>query len=793
MLLLLASFASHAQEISVSGKVEYGAHQALPFADALLLKAKDSVSYQTAQTSESGNFSFLKVDKGDYILKVKSIGFADFYKNLSIEKDTNLEVISMQETLNQLDSITINAKRPIVKRLIDRLEFSVENSSLASNNAWEIVSKTPGVTTNSGGGISIRGSQSILVTINDKKIYMSGEELKQFLESTTGEDVKSVEVITNPPAKYEAQGSAVLNIKLKKNVSMGYKGSFSTAYVQSMYPKGITSTNHYYKGKKLSLAARYSFGSGIYVNESKDVVEYSNDERGVVSRWESDMRRKTKSTAQHSYRLQASYEIDSLNTISVGGTGFLAPKQQGDFTVPTLIYDGNQQLDSLYTTRNNRKNPMRNNAYNVSFDHLFSDKKKITLAADYTNYAYNERQDIASEFALPNQNPYRDERFLSDNKQRIELFSAQADFADETDGTLESGLKFGNVKADSNLDYKDFIAQEWIQNPGRTSTFLYDETILAGYLSYSKDFGKWTLKGGLRGEYTSLEGNSVTTSEINSQDYFKVFPTFYALYKPLEDHQIGFSYGKRITRPQYSRLNPFRSYYNSYSYFKGDPKLLPTITHNLNILYTLKNKYNFDLFYRLEKNPSMEISYQDYETNMLVYNFTNIKKDFAFGLEFNTNLNLFKWWEAGFQGSLSYVEDRFQGVDGLLYDNGRITYYASINNRFALNKKKDFNGEVNFNYNSSSVQGTFVFTATSNLSLSLSKKILKSKAEIFAIFSDVYRGEKETVTTNYGNQHNYFNAYGDSQSMRLGFRYNFGNQKLENKRSQEQTEEQKRL
>ncbi|WP_099712089.1 outer membrane beta-barrel family protein [Flavobacterium sp. 9] len=793
MLLLWGSFAGYSQEVSLSGKVIDGSNQAVPFADALLLQAKDSVSYKETQTNESGEFRFSGIIKGDYLLKVKTVGFEEYFKKITIQKDTVLGILSLKEISNNLDGVTITTKKPIVKRLTDRLEFAVENSSLSSNNAWEILSKTPSVTTSSTGAISIRGSQSILVTINDKKVYLSGEELKQFLENTSGEEVKSIEVITNPPAKYEAQGSAVLNIKLKKNLSLGYKGSVNTAYIQSIYPKGVASTNQFYKGKKLSLAGRYGFGAGVYVNEGTDVVHYLKEDGSIDSRWESIMRRKSKSLQQHSYRLQASYEIDSLNTISAGGTGFIAPKQMGDFTVPTYIYGGNGVLDSLYVTRNNRRTPLRNNAYNMSFDHLFDAKEKISVTADYTTYWHQERQDITSSFSLPEESPYRTTRFISDNIQDIQLFSAQTDYSNEKNGTFEAGLKFGNVNAKSNLDYKDEVNGDFVNNPNRTSLFLYDESILAGYTSYDKEFGKWSLKAGLRGEYTSLKGNSVTTFEVNEQHYFKLFPTFYGLYKPSEGHEIGISYGKRITRPQYSRLNPFRSYYNSYSYFTGDPKLLPTISHNLNLLYTLKNKYNFDLFYRLEKNPSMEISYQDYETNTLVYHFTNIKKDYAFGLEFNTNLTFYDFWESGIQAGLSYVEDSFQGRDGNLHKNGKPTYNTIISNRFVLNKKKELTAELNFQYNSSSVQGTFVFSQTSNLSASIRKKIWKSYGEIYAILSDIYRGEKEKVATDYADQYNYFLSYGDSQSIRLGFKYNFGNQKLENKKKEGQTEEQQRL
>jgi hypothetical protein len=785
--LPLGSFAQH----KLSGSIIDAERNQVPFADIVIM-GRDSVAYKKNQSDDLGRFE-INLETGNYILKVSSIGFGDYFQDLAISNSLELKPIILESSSRTLESVEIISKRPIVKRLVDRMEFSVENSSLSFNNAWEILSKTPGVTASGNGNLSVRGSQSILVTINDKKIYMTGDELKQFLESTSGEEVKSVEVITNPPAKYEAQGGIVINIKLKKVLSLGYKGSANSAYVQSMYAKGVVSTGHFYKSKKLSLTGRYSLGSGVYVNESENTSRYFNEDGTLASEWKSDMRRKDKSLQQHSYRLEATYEIDSSNVFTAGTTGFHGPQQRGEYAFPTFIYNGNGLLDSLYVTSNKRKDPVRNVAYNFLYEHLFSEKSKISVASDFTDYFNDDKQDIGTDFYLPDGLDYRNTRFTSQNNQGIKLFAAQVDYSNESSGNFETGLRFGKVDADNILTFKDEIDGELIQNENRSNHFIYSETNLAGYAGYGKEFGKWSVKAGIRGEFTALKGNSVTTSEINEQRYFKIFPTFYALYKASDSQEIGFSYGKRISRPQYSVLNPFRTYFNNYSYFTGDPKLLPTIIHNLNLLYTLKSKYNFDLFYRYEKNPSMEISYQDYETNNLVYQFTNIEKDYAFGLEFNTNLTLFDWWEAGIQAGMSYVEDSFQGVDGKFYQNGRPTYNASANNRFALNKTKDFNGEVNFYYNSSSVQGTFVFTSTTNLSLALRKKVLKSKGEAYVVFSDIYRGQKQTTATEYGNQYNSFRSYGDTQSFRLGFRYNFGNQKLEGKSKEKQTEEQQRL
>jgi hypothetical protein len=789
-LLVLFPFIGIGQQ-KISGTILDSKKNPVEFTSVFLLKQQDSLFYKSTQTDKKGFFEIKEIEKGSYILKISAYGYSDKYLNLNLQADSPLLPIILEQTAEMLNGVTITTSKPIIKRKIDRLEFTVENSSLSNNNAWEILGKTPSVTAMGNGNLTVRGSSSILVTINDKKVYLTGDELKQFLESTNGEDVKSIEVITNPPAKYEAQGATVLNIKLKKNIKLGYKGTVSGSYVQSIYPKGVVSTSQIYKGEKLSLSGRYTLGSGTYLREGEDFVSYLDEDGKTNSVWKSSLRRKNKSASQNSYRLDSGYEIDSLNTVSFGATSTLTPNVHGFYNVPTYIYDAKGQLDSLYVTQNKRKKSSKNSAYNFSYDHKFKEKEKLSFSSDYTFYDYNENQDIFSSFSLPNNIPYRETRFVSDNTQKIQLFSAQSDYSNENNG-VEFGIKFGKVKADSQLNFKDEINGELVENINKTNQFLYDEVIFAGYTSYNKEIKKWTIKAGLRGEYTKLEGNSITIQEINKQNYFKLFPTFYALYKANEKNQIGFSYGKRINRPQYSWLNPFRSYYNSYSYFIGDPKLQPTIIHNLDLTYTLKDKYNFDLYYRQEKNPSMEISYQDYKTNTVVYHFTNIEKNAAFGLEFNTNLVLFDWWESGIQTGINYTQDTFQGIDEKIYQNKRLQFNGSTNNRFTFNKKKDFTAEVNFYYNSPSVQGTFTISQSTNLDFSFRKKMLNDKWELFAIFSDVYRGEKQTVTTNYANQYNYFTDYNDSQSFRIGFKYNIGNQKLKEK-NREQTEEQKRL
>ncbi len=788
IVLVLMTNYSFSQKIKFSGLVFNSKKEVVSNAKISISNQIDSLKTYSSVSNEKGFFQIENIKSAKYNLTIATNGFQEFSDVINLENNMLNKEIILKEISNKLNEVVIQTKKPAIKRKIDRLEFNVENTILATNNAWEIIKKTPEVLV-SGSDISIRGSNSILVTINDKKIYLTGEELKNLLESTNGDDVKSIEVITNPPAKYDAQGSAVLNIKLKKNLKLGYKSSLRTSYVQSTYPKFVTSTTQFYKSRKLSFFGNYSFGTGTYIRFGEDVVVYEEQKQT----WKSILNRKDKSLSQNTYRLNIEYEIDSLNTISCGTDGFISPKNEAKYQVPTSIFNENNEKVSSYLTSNNRLTPQKNSSYNFTFEHKFKNKKSLNFSSDYTNYNYFENQDVDTKFNFAG-TPEFSERFVSDNKQLIKLFSSQIDFRSEKEkSTFETGLKFGNVSAESNLIFQESESNKLINKPEKSNNFSYDETILAGYLSMSKEIEKWEFQAGLRAEYTDLKGISINPKEENIQDYLKFFPTLYAMYKPNTDNEIGISYGKRISRPNYSWLNPSKSYYNKFSYFIGDANLKPTITHNISLLYTLKSEFNFDLFYRNERNPAIEISFQDIATNTLVYNFTNIEKDEAIGLDFSCNLNPKTWWTVGLNTTFMFTEDTFQGIDKLIYKNNVFGFNSSINQQFNFNKNKNFSGEINFSYNSPSVQGTFDISESSSLQIGLVKKFLDDKFSLALLLSDIYKGERQKVSTNYANQNNYFLDYRDTQSFRINLKYNIGNQKLNNKTAKEKTEEQKRL
>jgi hypothetical protein len=464
---------------------------------------------------------------------------------------------------------------------------------------------------------------------------MTQEQLKQLLENTDGNNVSSVEVITNPPAKYEAQGSAIINIKMKQNVLSGYKGRISTRYTQATYAKGLIGTSQSYNTDKWQLTGNYNFVSGDYVRKNFDVVVFDKDK----TRWESDMVRKTHAHEQHVYNFSGQYNLDSLSTVQFGFDGYNAPNNNGHYNVPTNIYNTeNNQLQSYYLTSNKKKQ------YDNSFNsYLVYDKKFGNNNLTWTNNSsmkrFKENQDVETLLNFQGQ-PESKNRFANNSIQDISLYATQLDYRFSNDKfTLESGLKYSFVKNKNDLNFFDGTSGTLIQDLTKSNLFNYKENIFAGYISSEYKWKKWEMKAGLRSETTLIKTNSDNPVVENKTTRTGLFPTFYLMYNLKEDQQLGFSYGKRIDRPNYDFLNPSKSYYNLYSYFQGDANLKSTIIHNLSLTYTVKD-WNFEAYYSYIKDPSMEISIQNPQTFETVYNYTNIDHGQNLGANFSKNFSI---------------------------------------------------------------------------------------------------------------------------------------------------------
>ncbi|MBV8326084.1 outer membrane beta-barrel family protein [Chryseobacterium sp.] len=741
---------------------------------------------RTLKTDDQGNFFIEGISEQNIKLLIKNQGYAVVEEKLDLEKIKDLHIVLKKDS-HEIEGIVMTKKKPLVKRKVDRLELNVENSNISSLNAWEILKNTPNVTVNNN-VIAVKGSTGILVTINDKKIMLTGDELKNLLENTQGDEIKSVEVITNPPAKYEASGSAVLNIIMKKNKIEGYRGIVSSKYIQTQYAKAVFGVSQYYKKDKLSLMASYYRGMGTYYREGTDYVNYQESQ----TKWISTMNRKDKNNSQNTLNFNAEYALDSLTGISLNYSGFFAPKSFGTYNVPTVIYNHQDIIESDYTTINDHQSRTINNAVSFQIDRKFNKKSSLSWVNYFTTNNADKYQSVITSLNFAGQPP-REENFLTQNNTDVKLYSTQADYQWKNEKIeWESGAKYSFVKTNSRLAFSDNENEVLQYRPDKSSIFDYKEHNLAFYSSLGYTLGKWNFKAGLRAEMTDLEGVVSEPSDRNKNKYWNLFPTMYAQYTTENKQEFGISYGKRISRPTYSWLNPAKSYYNLFSYYQGDPKLKATIIHNLNFTYSWK-EWNLDLYYRKEIYPSMEISYQQPSTNSLIYYFTNIEKGEAFGLSLYKSFQIKPWWTLIVSENLEHNENYFKGTDGLLYKNKVWNLVSNISTSLTLDKNVDWKMEVGHRYYSPGIQGTFRISGAWAAYFVMNRKFFHKKLDAGFIFNDIFRTMGQKVSTQYANQDNYFLDYSDTQGFTLSLKFNFGNQAVKNAKTIKKTDEQDRL
>ncbi|MPS72624.1 MAG: TonB-dependent receptor [Chryseobacterium sp.] len=736
-------------------------------------------------SDKEGNFSLEGISKFPVSITIKKSDYQDY--EITLEENEFLNIILKKDTVKSIAGVTIKANKPLLKRKIDRLEFNIDKTPLQNLNAWDILKNTPNILVKNE-ELSVRGNSQIIVTINDKKTLMTQEQLKQLLENTDGNNVSSVEVITNPPAKYEAQGGAVINIKMKQNVLSGYKGRISTRYTQATYAKGMVGTSQSYNTDKWQLTGNYNFVSGDYVRKNFDVVIFDKDK----TRWESDMVRKTHAHEQHIYNFSGQYTVDSLSTIQFGFDGYNAPNNNGLYNVPTNIYNTeNNQLQSNYLTSNKKKQ------YDNSFNsYLVYDKKfgnnNLTWTNNSSTKRFKENQDVATLLNFEGQ-PASNNRFANNSVQDISLYATQLDHRFSNDKfTLESGLKYSFVNNKNDLDFFDGTSGTLIPDLTKSNLFNYKENIFAGYISSEYKWEKWEMKAGLRSETTLIKTNSDNPIVENKTTRTGLFPTFYLMYNLKEDQQLGFSYGKRIDRPNYDFLNPSKSYYNLYSYFQGDAYLRSTIIHNLSLTYTVKD-WNFETYYSYIKDPSMEISIQNPQTFETVYNYTNIDHGQNLGINFSKNFSIKSFWKLNLFAMGEYQENYFMGTDKILYKNDVFFYNANISTQITLDKAKTWDLNVSYVYNSKTIQGSFDISSSQRTNVIINKKMFDKKLEAGLVFNDIFRMDKNTISTRYADQNQYFKDYRDTQYFMINLKYNFGNQKVKDAKAGRKTDEQNRL
>ncbi|HUH29016.1 outer membrane beta-barrel family protein [Gelidibacter sp.] len=791
--LILVTAMGFAQNHAISGFAEDIDGRPVAFANVILMKVADSSVVKGVSTNDKGFFLLDKLESGSYLLKISYLGFNDDYKSLLVDQVMDLGIIVLYESSEELDEVSIIVKKPTLRKEADRLVFNVENTALIEGNMFDVLKSTPGVLVMDN-NIQVKNSTPT-VYINDKKVHLSSEELVQLLESSSANSIKSVEVITNPSAKYDAESGAVINIVMSKNLVTGYRGNVFANFTQGVFPRYDAGMSHFFKNDKVDFFANYTYSHDKINRGQEDVINYLDGAGNINEIFKSETNRNTWSRT-HNFNFNLDYNINEKNTLSLSSNVLVLPYFEYKINNNTNVFEANQNLDYYFDANNLSNDDKYNLGFDLNYVHQFEKSgEKLSANAHFTTYNYNRNQNVKSNYFDSDNSFLATNAFRTDNHQDTEIYTAKLDYnlpIDEATN-LEIGAKGSNINSASNITQFDIVNGTETIDPNNTNAFDYDETIYAGYVNFSKDWEKLNLTTGLRAEKTMVEGLSVYDNVTNTQDYLEWFPTASLNYTFSDNFSLYTNYKRSIGRPDYQSLNPFQFYLNDVTIVVGNPNLKPVIVDNVVLGTSLgQGVYTIEAYYKTYSNNIFELPLQDNVNNILTYTPLNLDKTVEYGIDFITYFNVVDTWSVYFATSFFNAEDQGQ-IEGSDFKKDLWSNYSVVSNDISFLKDRSLNVNFTLVYLSKSISGFREVNEMLMSNLSLSKTILKDKATISLAVSDLFNTQDFNIRSRYLNQNNstYFDQ--DTWTIKLGFRYKFGNTNLETNQRQVTEEETERL
>lgn len=765
ILYVIAPFTVFSQKIS--GTVINEKNQVIKDASVILKTAQDNRFSQSTFTDSSGTFKLIVKPVLGFKLIVSSSGYqSDTVGLLARNRLDTAMIFRLKQSVQELQEVEITKKRPLIERKIDRLIYNVENSLLAeSGDGIEAISKAPGIRINDL-SIDIVGKNEVRVMVNERLVQLSGADLINYLRTIPASNISKIEVITSPPARYEADGnSGIINVVLKKNFSMGFNGTLNTGVIlASYYNTGLTGILNYNTGK-LHLGGTISSYLAKVNSSYKETFEsnstgYYNDGSQVSRRKgvRGDLRLDYDLSDQVSMGLKYGYNTNDNKVLNLSEATFQR--------LPTRM------LDSTLLNQRNGNTPLNT----TSVDLYVSGKldtlgKRLEFQSSFFAYDQVNDDDIKStRYAGIDLPQFKYPRTSIKLDKNIKIFSNKADltlpykFAE-----LEVGAKISHIESSSYLNYSNNVDIVGSNN------FTYTENTQAAYLSASKEIGKWAVKLGLRAEGSQTTGQSSLNIPAFENSYLQIFPTFYLKRTVDADHTLSLSLVRRINRPAYDILNPARVYTSATSFEEGNPSINPSFSNNIEAGYNYKDWLSTTIYVNFLKNGFGAISLLTAD-NLQALTYSNYINSTSTGISETISFNKIKWWESNNQFNLYLNHSSFHGG---VSENTVTAYsgYASTDNTFSLNKDKTLMSGAVFWYQFPEQSDILKTDAYYSLDLSLRALFIKRKLILSAGLTDVFKTSQRTYSGIVNGISQLSTNYRDNRKFRFMMVYRFGNNK----------------
>ena len=768
----------------ISGTIIDGGDQKIIDAATIsLLRAKDSGLVKLSLTDKEGNFSFENVKNGKYVVMASSVGHRKVYSpSITITDGANVAVgtLKLIAQTTTLKTVAVETKKPYIERQIDKTIVNVDALiSNAGSTALEVLEKAPGVMVDKDGNISLKGKQGVVIMMDGKPAYLSGQQLTNLLKGMPSSAIEQIEIMTNPSAKFDASGnSGIINLKTRKNKMLGFNGNYSGSYSQGIYARYATSINLNYRKGKVNLFGNYGYFQRTgYENISINRNFRNSATKEIETIFDQNSIMKGAGNSQNA-KVGLDFYADKKTTFGAVLSGYLNPRNNSSNNT-TLLKNKNGGIDSVLNAIGKEKNKFSNFGANLNFRRILdSTNKEITADFDYRAYTQATNQFFTNNYLNADFSKRRNSSELrGDLPSDIKIYSGRVDYSMPIKGgKFEAGVKSSYVTTDNNARYENNTGSGFTTDYGKTNHFIYKENINAVYVNFNKQLNKkWGVQTGLRMENTIADGHQLGNAQRPdssfTRNYTDFFPTVYISYQANKNNNFNLNFGRRIDRPSYQDLNPFYYFLDEYTYKVGNTLLRPQFTNSVEFSHTYKGFLTTTLNYSKTTDVFADALDQINSERKTFLSKKNIATRENLGLAISANFPVSKVWSANLYGNV-FNNKYYGSLNTAILDVNATMFMINANNQFKF--KKGWSAELSGFYRSKGIEGQLVANSMWQVSTGVQKQILKNKGSLKLSLGDIFYTQKFSASVKYQDIDMKIRGINDTRRGTLTFTYRFG-------------------
>ncbi len=789
LLFLAFVVLANAQTASIKGVLQDPEGAPVIYANVILYNAADSSMVKVENSDEAGVFRIQGLAPGTYDLVATYVGADDLRQSdlsLTDGQQLDLGVISFASTAVELEGATVTATRALVEIKPDRTVFNVQGTiNSTGDNALSLLRKAPSVSVDNNDNVSVLGRAGVRIFVDGKQLPLSGDDLSNYLQNLPADQIDRIDIITNPGARYDAEGNAgIIDIRLKKDKSLGANGTVGTTVSQGRYGVANINASANYRNRSMNVFATAGAGHAERFNN----MEFESQQNGLQM---DEYNLFLNERDNYNFRLGTDFFLSKQHTLGFLASGNYGQGNNRGFNRITLATQANpNNIDSILVANNNAQRDWNQTTYNINYRFDNGQETSLNLDADYGAYRTDVFRDQPNVYYDANEEQVLTEIINSfETPTDIDIYTVKADYEQKfLGGKLGIGTKYSRVESDNTFLFNDVVESVTTMNDSLSNIFDYDENVYAGYVSFVRPINpKWSMSLGLRVEHTDAVGNLQAFRDDLMEppvelNYTNWFPNAGLTWQAAPMHTLQLNYGRRINRPDYQVLNPFNSQLSQLSYEKGNPFLRPEIVNNIELGYTLKYRYNFKLGYSLTTNQITRLiapDENDERANFITWENLAEQQIYSFSASLPTQLA--KGWNAYFNFGASYINNQADYGEGAVVDVQAFTYSMYQQHTFDL--PFGFKGEISGWFSGPGVWGgVFKYETSWSLNVGLQRKFLQDRLNVRISGNDLfYESGWEGVSVFNGLTSAGFGNW-DSRRVSMSLTYNFGNNEVKSSR-----------